>query len=216
MSLPTRSTTPVADQLRSALLRGDYAPGQRLVEAELCESLGVGRAALREAIRLLAGDGLIEIEPHRTARVRKVSKDQALQMAEVRSVVEVLLARRAASRATPADAAELVDIGRMMRDAVEAFDPMLYSELNERLHTRIAEIADHQVAAEVVNRLQVQLTRFQMRLSLKPGRPVATLVDHEKLIEAVASGDPDAAGEAMRTHLEEVVEALGSADDLDR
>lgn len=204
----TTDNTSLSDVLRSAVLRGEYAPGQRLVESELCVTLGAGRAGVREALRLLAGDGLIELEPHRGARVRQISLGQAIEMAEVRIAVEGLLARRAAQNITPELASELRDIVRRTRDAIEAFDPLGYSELNERLHRRISEIAAHEAAATVVNRLRLQLVTFQVRLSMQPGRALATLIEHEHLADAIVSGDPDAAEASMRHHLEDAVTAL--------
>ncbi len=202
----------VAAAIRSALVRGEYAPGQRLVESELCARYGVGRAMAREALRLLDGDGLVEVQPHRAARVRTLTVSQAIQVAEVREAVEGLLARQAALHATPDDVAELREIARLMQVAVDAFDPLGYSALNERLHERIAEIADHEAAMAISNRLRLQLVRFNMRLSLQPGRPLATLRDHERVIDAIAVGDGAAAEAAMREHLAEVATTLRALD----
>jgi DNA-binding GntR family transcriptional regulator len=209
------STDAVADAIRGALVRGDYAPGQRLVEADLCATYAVSRATVREALRELAADGLIELEPHKAARVRLVTLDEAIELAEVRMAVESLIARKAAERITPAGVAELRRLGTEMRDAAAAFDPLGYSELNERLHVVIARIARHDTASGVVERLRLQLVRYQMRLSLLPGRPGATLADHERIIAAIAAGDPDAAGSAMRDHLAEVAEALRASAGAD-
>lgn len=198
----------LSEAIRAAMLAGEYVPGQRLVEAELCERWGAGRSAVREALRLLAGDGLIELEPHRTARVRQITLDEAIEMAEVRAAVEVILARRAAANITSPEKDELREIGRRTRLAIESFDPVGYSELNELLHRRLSEIAAHQTAAAVVHGLRVQLIRFQIGLSLQPGRPIETLQEHEDLIQAVTSGDPSAAEASMRRHLEGAAEAL--------
>lgn len=167
---------------------------------------------VREALRLLDGDGLVEVQAHRAARVRTMSVRQAIQVAEVRVAVEGLLAREAAVHAGPEEVAELRDISRQMQEAVDAFDPLGYSALNERLHERIAEIADHEAAISISNRLRLQLIRFNMRLSLQPGRPLATLRDHEKVIDAIAAGDAVAAEAAMREHLAEVVTTLRELD----
>ena len=202
----------VADAIRHALVRGDFAPGQRLVESEVGARYGVGRAVVREALRLLASDGLVAIEPHRAARVRLVSLSEAVEIAEVRVAVEGMVAGRAAERVTPEQAGELREIGRRMREAVQAFDPLGYSELNEQLHVRITEIADHEIAAAIIRRLRLQLVRFNMRLSLQPGRPLTTLIDHEKVVEAIAAGNSAAAETAMRAHLQEVVTSLRAAE----
>ncbi|MCV2394400.1 GntR family transcriptional regulator [Actinotalea sp. M2MS4P-6] len=198
----------LAGALHDALLRGEYAPGQRLVEADLCDRFGASRAAVRESLRLLAGDGLVVLEPHRGARVRRITLDEAIEIAEVRVAVEVLLARRAAEHITPQTATELRDIATGIRGAIEGFDPVAHSALNERLHLRIAEIADHETAAAVVRKLRTQLVSFQVRLSTLSGRAQTTLAEHEQITAAIADGDPDAAVAAMRRHLEGAVAAL--------
>jgi DNA-binding GntR family transcriptional regulator len=192
----------VADAIRDALVRGEFAPGQRLVESDVGARYGVGRAVVREALRLLASDGLVTIEPRRAA----------IATAEGRVAVESMVAGRAAERVTPEQAEELRSIGSRMREAVQAFDPLGYSELNELLHVRISEIAGHEAAAAIIERLRLQLVRFNMRLSLQPGRPLATLIDHEKVIDAIARGDSEGAAAAMGEHLHEVVVSLRATE----
>jgi DNA-binding GntR family transcriptional regulator len=205
---PETNASIVAAAIRAALVRGDYAPGQRLVEAELCSTYDASRATVREALRQLASDGLVELEPHKAARVRLVTLDEAIELAEVRLAVESLIAAKAAERITPEGAAELRRLGQEMRSAVTAFDPLGYSALNEQLHVTIERIAGHGTATSVLERLRLQLVRYQMRLSLLPGRPGATLADHELIIDAIAAGDAVAAEMTMRAHLAEVVNAL--------
>jgi DNA-binding FadR family transcriptional regulator len=121
---PVTNASIVAAAIRAALVRGDYAPGQRLVEAELCSTYDASRATVREALRQLASDGLVELEPHKAARVRLVTLDEAIELAEVRLAVESLIAAKAAERITPEGAAELRRLGQEMRSAVTAFDPL--------------------------------------------------------------------------------------------
>ena len=97
MSIP--GETDVTGAIRDALLRGEYVPRQRLIEADLCEQFGAGRADVRSALRQLAVEGLVEIQRNRSARVREISFDEAVRITEVRMVVEGLIAARAAERA---------------------------------------------------------------------------------------------------------------------
>jgi DNA-binding GntR family transcriptional regulator len=203
----------VAEALREAILRGDYAPGQRLVEAELTATFGASRPAIREALRLLSGDGLIDLELHRTAQVRQLTSAQAAEIADLREVVESYVARRAAQRAKADDIAGLRQNIEDMRQAIADFDVENYSRLNEELHERIAKIAAQSEADAVLRRLSIQLTRFNRKLSLHPGRPIETLTEHEKIVKAIASHDPDRAEAAMRMHLAEMageIRALNS------
>ena len=91
--------TDVSDLLRNDILNGDFPPGERLIELQLTERYGVGRAAIRSAIVELSAEGLVVHETNRGAAVRRVSIEEAIEIAEARGALESLLARRAAERA---------------------------------------------------------------------------------------------------------------------
>ena len=202
------------DVLREAILRGEYLPGERLVEAQLIERLDASRFNVRTALQDLAAEGLVEMQRNRGAHVRKVSMREAVEITEVRMVVEGLVAARAAERVTPEQAAELDEIGGLMRVAVEAGEFRRYSDLNQRLHGMIRQIAGHQTADRIVETLRGQLVRHQFMLSLLPGRPQISLPQHERIIAAIRDRDPKAAESAMRDHIASVVDALQSMDYL--
>ncbi|MBB2943948.1 DNA-binding GntR family transcriptional regulator [Actinoplanes lutulentus] len=204
----------VRDALREAILAGEYLPGERLVEAQLCVRLEASRFNVRAALQDLAAEGLIEVQRNRGAQVRKVSMAEAVEITEVRMVVEGLIAGRAAERVTDDEAIELDEIGLLMRRAVEAGEYRRYSDLNQRLHALIRDIAGHQTADRIVETLRGQLVRHQYMLSLVPGRPQTSLPQHERIIAAIRSRDPQAAETAMRTHISSVTEALKSLKSL--
>lgn len=197
-----------ADALRSALTRGDLAPGQRLVESDLAEMYGVTRAGVRSALIDLAAEGLVERIPNRGARVRVVSVEEAVAITECRMVLEGLCAARSARLATDDDIAALTGLGDQMRAAVAEGEPVKYSECNRQLHRLVREIAAQPVADAVLDRLNAQLVRHQFRLSLRPGRPQVSLGEHLAIIDGIARRDPDAAEAAARAHLASVIEAL--------
>jgi DNA-binding GntR family transcriptional regulator len=207
-TLTARQADTIASAIRDGIARGDYAPGQRLVEVELGDRYGASRAAVRDALRLLASDGLVDMQHHRAARVRVISHEQAIELAEVRIAIESLIAAKAAERVDRDGMQELRWIGSEMRKAVQAFDPLGYSHLNEDLHVAISRIAQHHTASAIHERIRLQMVRFQLHMSLKPGRPLSTLVDHERIIDAICDRDPEAAEAAMRAHLREVLDAL--------
>ncbi|WP_245775923.1 GntR family transcriptional regulator [Saccharopolyspora flava] len=204
--------TPVVDAIREAITSGDFAPNQRLVEAELSEQFGASRAAVRNALVQLTTEGLVERIQNRGARVRAVSLQEAIEITEVRMVVEGLCAARAAQRATADEHAELHEIGERMREAVSSGDVLGYSELNKRLHALILRISGQEIAADVLGRLRGQNVRHQFRLAMHPGRPSVSLPQHLAIIEAIRAGDANAAEAAMRTHLGSVIDALPEVD----
>jgi len=206
--LPEDSKATVTEALRVAILAGEFAPKQRLVEIDLCERFGTSRFILRSALQELAAQGLVEFQHNRGARVRDVSLAEAIEITEVRILLEGLLAARAAERVTRSDAAMLRAIVRDMRTVVAKSELLAYSDLNARLHGAIRDIGAHETASRLLRQLRDQTVRHQFSLSLVPGRPAVSLPQHEAIVAAITARDPDAAERAMRDHLQSVVEAF--------
>lgn len=206
------SPRSAVDTIREAIVNGDFVPNQRLVEADLSEQLGASRAVVRSALVTLAGEGLVERIPNRGAKVRAVSLAEAIEISEVRMVLEGLCAAKAAEVITEVEAAELEAIGRRMRAAVASGDVLGYSRLNQDLHRLVREISGQRTACAVLERLRAQNVRHQFKLALQPGRPTVSLPEHLAIIEAIQAGDPVAAENATRAHLRSVIEALREAD----
>jgi DNA-binding GntR family transcriptional regulator len=210
---PTASTAQQArDALREAILNGEYLPGERLVEAQLCERLGVSRFNVRAALQELATEGLVEVQRNKGAHVRKLSLDEAIEITEVRMVLEGLVAARAAERVSAEQARELKQVGSLMRAAVKAGEFRTYSDLNQQLHALVRRIAGHRRADALIESLRGPLVRQQYMLSMLPGRPATSLPQHLTIIQAICTRDPAAAEAAMREHIASVVEAMRSVD----
>lgn len=198
----------VYHQLRNEIVGGRFHPNERLVEADLARVLKAGRSAIRAALVRLDQEGLVVLEPNRGARVRLVSDREALEIEEVRVVLEQLIVRHAAQRASASDIRDLRRSIDKMRRRLDEGNPMGYSELNAEFHQRIWRIADHQTAARLLANLKSQSLRFQYRTILRPGRTEQSLREHERILEALAAHDADASEAAMRQHLSGVVDTL--------
>lgn len=198
----------VAAAIRDGIARGDFAPNQRLVEGDLSEMFGASRSGVRSALIELTNEGLVERVQHRGARVRAVTLAEAIEISEVRMVVEGLCAAKAAERVTDAEIAELRSLGDAMRAAVAEGHVLEYSALNKSLHQRIVDISGQETAAGVLARLRAQNVRFQFQLALVPGRPNVSLPEHLAIIDAICAHSPEAAERAARRHLVSVIDAL--------
>jgi DNA-binding GntR family transcriptional regulator len=207
-TMPEDSRPAVTEALRAAILAGEYAPKQRLVEIDLCERFGTSRFILRTALQELAAQGLVEFQRNRGARVRDVSLAEAIEITEVRILLEGLLAARAAERVTKSDTVMLRKIVKDMRTAVEKSELLVYSELNARLHGSIRDIASHETAARLLRQLRDQTVRHQFTLSLVPGRPTVSLPQHEAIVAAIIARESEVAEQAMHAHLQSVIEAF--------
>jgi DNA-binding GntR family transcriptional regulator len=206
--MPEDSRPAVTEALRAAILAGEYAPKQRLVEIDLCERFDTSRFILRTALQELAAQGLVEFQRNRGARVREVSLAEAIEITEVRIMLEGLLAARAAERVTKSDTVMLRKIVKDMRTAVEKSELLVYSDLNARLHGSIRDIASHETAARLLRQLRDQTVRHQFTLSLVPGRPTVSLPQHEAIVAAIVAREPGEAERAMHAHLQSVIEAF--------
>lgn len=206
--MPEDSKPVVTEALRAAIIAGEYAPKQRLVEIDLCERFGTSRFILRSALQELAAQGLVEFQRNRGARVREISLTEAIEITEVRILLEGLLAARAAERVSKSDIAMLRKLTKDMRIAVDKSELLTYSELNARLHAAIRDIGAHETASRLLRQLRDQTVRHQFSLSLVPGRPAVSLPQHEAIVAAIVAREPDAAEQAMRAHLHSVIEAF--------
>ena len=201
-------TVSLLDKLRMAIYHGEFAPGQRLVESELAEKYVTSRGAVREALALLQNEGLITRQRNRSAWVRPVTVEEAIEILEVRAVVEGLCAAKAAAKATKADHRELRKMAAEMADAVKRGDVLTDSRVSDEVHAKIREIAGQQTAAGLIERLRYQGVRYQFHVSLLPGRLAQGAKEHLDIIDAVIAGNPRKAEELTRDHFAKVVDAL--------
>jgi DNA-binding GntR family transcriptional regulator len=159
---------------------------------------------------VLASEGLVDVQRHRGARVRIIPLAEAIEITEVRRLLEGLIAARAAERATRGEVGELRQVIKEMREAVAAAELMRYSDANARLHGLVRRIGAHQTATGILERLRAQMVRHQFTLALVPGRPSVSLAQHERIVAAIAARDPQQAEAAMLDHITSVIESLSS------
>lgn len=196
-----------ASRIRQDIISGVYYPRERLVETELAQRYGVKRAVIRTALIALTSEGLVEREQNKGARVRAVSVDEAIEIAEVRLALQGLCAAYAARRASAAQKKSLTKLLDQLRRAVKGDDLDTLMEANLAITARIREIAGHSTANRFVEQLMTQSYRRSFPFVL-PDRRVDSLHEHERIVEAIVAGDPDTASQATHEHLEHVVSAL--------
>ena len=207
-------TVSLLDKLRMAIYHGEFAPGQRLVESELAQKYETSRGAVREALALLQNEGLITRQRNRSAWVRPVTIEEAIEILEVRAVVEGMCAAKAAAKATEADHQELMKMADEMADAVKRGDMLTDSRVSDQLHAKIREIAGQQAASGIIERLRHQGVRYQFHVSLLPGRLAQGAREHLDIIDAVIAGDPAVAEQLTRDHFAAVIDALRQLEEV--
>jgi DNA-binding GntR family transcriptional regulator len=198
----------VTDVIRSAIVRGEYAPNQRLIEADLSDTFAASRATVRTALLELANEGLVERMPNKGSRVRAISVEEAIEILEVRIGVEGLCAAKTAAAVTEDEIEEFRRLRQDMVDAVAEGDLVEYSRLHQQLDQRVRVLSRHATASAVLGRLHAQSVRHQFKLSSRPQRAKVSVLEHAAIIDAIVARDPDAAQEAVRVHLLSVIAAL--------
>ena len=191
-------------RVRGLILSGELAPGAVLPQAALAQTIGISTTPLREALRRLKQEGLVELDAHRDARVRPLDADEARDLLELRGSLEPLAASLAALRRTDD---ELADV-RAALDGLEGLSSRPSAselESHHRFHAAIHRASHNALLAEILDGLWVKTDRYR-RHGLEAGRSEeernSRATEHRLLFEAVRDSDPDAAAELMRRHVE--------------
>ena len=199
--LRVRSVVGLAyDELRAMIVDGRLAPGARVGQAELAEALGISRGSVREALRRLVGDGLVEFEVNRGFFVADLGLGRVLERLEVRLHLEPVLARLAAERRTDKDLAALrrsVDDERSARTAAVAHDA------SRAFHLAVAKATGNDSFLRLVDSLWIADVgrRLLARRRTQPDWQDADVAEHAELLAAIGAGDGDRAESIMREHV---------------
>ncbi len=201
--------------IREAIRHGRFVQGQRLVVADISRMFGVSAGPVREAIRRLTGEGLLEFTPHRGAVVREFDERDIREFFEVREALEGYVARLAAENIDRADyAARLEACQRKLHETARAGVAEL-SDARQAFHDLLYEIAGNSMLREAAQRVTFPMFRLQFNELTGPARATQSLQEHDEIIGAVLSGDGTRAERQMRSHLRNGATAVCEAlDDL--
>lgn len=198
-NIPLRDA--VFETLREAILKGVLSPGQHLMEMQLAYQLGVSRTPVREAIRMLELEGLVNMVPRKGARVAAISEKSLCDVLEVRRALEELSVRLACTRMERDDLEKLDSINQQFIRACQGDDVVQIARIDESFHAVIYEAADNAKLLQLLNQMQNQMYRYRIEyIKLKERRQIL-VEEHKKIIHSLARRDADAAAEAINTHI---------------
>lgn len=198
----------VLNQLRDMIIEGRLLPGSRINEGQIGASLGVSRTPLREAIKTLASEGLIEIVPAKGAIVRRFSENDIREVLEVLKVLEQASARLACVRASDRDIAAIRKLHDEMMTRYAARDRLSYFKLNQSIHSAIVHAADNAMLVEMHEMLQARIKRIRFVGNETPDRWAGAVAEHEEMILALAARNADALSEVLGRHLDNTVQRV--------
>lgn len=205
--MPDDSTLPITlpakavDALRQMILDGELPPGARLSERALGERLGVSRTPLREALRMLASEGLVRHEPNRGAIVAPLDRADIEATFELLAALEGLAGELAAQRIDDAQLAEIKALHFEMRAHHARGDRAAYFRANQEIHRHIAAAAANPVLVETFERLNARVKRVRYAANLTPERWAKAVEEHERMIAALDARDGAALRAILEAHL---------------
>ena len=191
----------VAERLRARIFAHEYEPGAWIDEQALALEYGISRTPMREALKVLASEGLVVLKPRRGCYVAEVSEQDLDEVFPVMAVLESKVAEDATRRITPVDFSRLQKIHDELERHVVANDADRFFEANQKFHTALQEIAGNRYLGQLIDdaRKVIKLTR---RDSLRPaGRMAQSLAEHCGILAAIKAGDAALAGQRMHAHL---------------
>jgi DNA-binding GntR family transcriptional regulator len=198
----------VANRLRQRIVEGQIAPGAKLNERELSESLKVSRTPLREAIKMLAAEGLVELLPNRGAVALQLSEQDVSDTFEVIAGLEGQSGELAAQRITAEELAELQALHYEMLAAHTRRDLSTYYRINAQIHHLINQAARNAVLAQTWRTVNARLQSLRFRSNLNPDKWQRAVDEHERMIALLAARDSAGMRALMVQHLEHKREAV--------
>ena len=190
----------IQTEIEHLILRGELTVGERINESLLALRFGTSRGPVREALRALEGCRLVRSEKNRGVFVREISVAEADEIYDIREVLDELIGRRLAQRATPPQIEGLKALLSEMDDATAKQDVNRYHALNLDFHDKLVDLAGNDRLSEVYRALTKELLLFRLRGLQDGGGFAVSNTEHKAVITAVASGDPERAGRQLRAH----------------
>jgi DNA-binding GntR family transcriptional regulator len=192
----------VAERLRILIDSGELAPGTRLNEIELCNTMGVSRTPLREAIRSLATEGLIELQPNRGAIVSIVSQEDVTEILPIMASLEGLGGRLAAVHMDQSRIAQVRQIHNQMISHYKNNEVAEYFETNRLIHELITEGSGNQTLVDTINSLSAKVRRARFTAQMTKESWAKAVSEHEEMIAALEAQDPDRLEAILVQHIE--------------
>ncbi len=198
----------VCEALRDAIRKGILEPGERLMEVQLADELGISRTPVREAIRKLEQEGYVIMMPRRGTYVSDISTSDVKEIFEIRSALESLATGLAARRIEPEELETLQNLLIEIEGYIRENNIEKIVETDIKFHGLLYQVSRNERLVNIINNLKEQLARFRTLSMSYPGRLQETLEEHSDMVEAIANGDVSAARDAAEHHMERAEKTL--------
>jgi DNA-binding GntR family transcriptional regulator len=198
----------VADRVRELIYQRELSPGDWIDEPELCHQLAISRTPMREALKVLDGENLVELVPRKGCRVRELEDDELLELFPVMASLEGLCADLATRKIKLSEITHLESLHAKLEQHAQAQDVDSYYEANRDFHIAVQNLAGNRWLQRITAELRNILMLARHRQLTLPGRLQESLKEHRAIIQALKAGDPKATARAMHNHLSSQERAL--------
>jgi DNA-binding GntR family transcriptional regulator len=198
----------VLERLRDMIIEGRLAPGQRINEGQVGAQLGVSRTPLREAIKTLASEGLVEIQPAKGAVVRKFTAKDLYQILQVLKTLEQLGGRMTCEQASDATIAAINALHVEMMELYRAGNRLEYFKLNQAIHSAFVAASENAVLVEMHSTLQSRIKRLRFIGNEGPVKWAGAVAEHEEMMVALLKRDADKLAEIIGRHMDSTLERV--------
>lgn len=198
----------LADRLRDLIVEGEMAPGERIAEKALCDRFGVSRTPLREALKMLAREGLVTLTPNRGAAVAELTMADLEEAFPIMGALEALAGELACEEATDGEIAELRALHEAMAEARGSGERARYLTLNDRFHAALAAAARNSTLAETQAALDRRIRRGRRRASVSDARWTQAIAEHAEIVSALERRDAPELATVLRRHMRNKLAAL--------
>jgi DNA-binding GntR family transcriptional regulator len=195
------------ERLRDAIITGHFAPGARLIERELCEAMGVSRTSIREVLRRLEAEQLIEVEPRRGPIVARLSRKQVEEIYEVRALLEAAVVRRFALQASAENIAELRRIYEKLNVAREQVDVAGIVDTTRRFNEYMMDVVDHGLISDIHQKLIARISVARVFAISVPGRLQQSGPEFAAVMDAIERRDAEGAAQSLTIYVRNAGEA---------
>ncbi|MEM8626492.1 MAG: GntR family transcriptional regulator [Pseudomonadota bacterium] len=196
------------ERLRALIIEGDLAPGEKISEKALCDRFAVSRTPLREALRTMAEEGLVDLKPNRGATVTPLTIGDLAEQFPILSALEALACETACRKLAPEGLAKLATLQEEMDACHAQHDLKGYFVVNQAIHAALVDAADNATLAQMIERVSLRVARMRYQANLASDRWAEAVSEHRQILAALQARDSQAAHSLMRKHIDNKAAAL--------
>lgn len=192
------------NSIKKKIIKGEYNPGEKLVESNLIDEIGVSRNTVRNSLLKLENEGLIDIERNKGAKVKHFTVKEMKDLLDVRKILETYVLKHIIKKITDEDIEELEAIVNEMEKCINNSELKKYSDKNYEFHNYIYNLCSNKEAVDIIKSIKTRLSRYSIKTILIPGRSKSSIKEHKNIFNSIKERNAKKAERSIIKHLESI------------